>query len=32
MFRLNRQLWLVTVFTTLFLLGAMVAAMRKGVG
>lgn len=32
MFRLNRQLWLVTVVTTLFLLGAMVAAMRKGVG
>lgn len=32
MFRLNRALWLVTVATTLFLLGSMVAAMRKGVG
>jgi len=32
MFRLNRPLWLVTVVTTAFLLGSMVAAMRKGVG
>jgi hypothetical protein len=32
MFRLNRPLWLVTVVTTLFLLGSMIAAMRKGVG
>jgi len=32
MYRLNRQLWLVTVVTTVLLLGAMVAAMRKGVG
>ncbi|MFN2131900.1 MAG: hypothetical protein ACK2VD_15320 [Anaerolineae bacterium] len=32
MFRLNRRLWLVTVGTTAFLLGAMVAAMRRGVG
>jgi len=31
MFRLNRQLWLVTVATTVLLLGAMGAAMRKGV-
>jgi len=32
MFRLDRRLWLVTVGTTAFLLGAMVAAMRRGVG
>jgi len=31
MFRLNRQLWLVTVVTTILLLGSMVVAMRKGV-
>ncbi len=31
MFLLNRQLWLVTVATTVLLLGAMVIAMRKGV-
>jgi hypothetical protein len=31
MFRLNRQLWLVTVATTVLLPGAMGAAMRKGV-
>ena len=31
MFRLNRPLWLVTVATTVLLLGAMGAAMRKGV-
>ena len=31
MFSLNRQLWLVTVVTTGFLLGSMVVAMRKGV-
>ena len=31
MFSLNRQLWLVTVLTTGFLLGSMVVAMRKGV-
>jgi hypothetical protein len=32
MFRMNRQLWFVTVVTTLLLLGAMVFAMSKGVG
>ncbi len=32
MFRVNRPLWLVTVATTVLLLGSMVAAMRKGVG
>jgi hypothetical protein len=32
MFRLNRQLWLVTVATTVLLLGSMGVAMRKGVG
>ena len=32
MFRLNRQLWLVTVATAVLLLGAMGVAMRKGVG
>ena len=31
MFRLNRQLWLVTVATTVLLLGAMGVAMRTGV-
>jgi len=32
MFRLNRQLWLVTVATAVLLLAAMGVAMRKGVG
>ena len=32
MFRLNRRLWLVTVATTVLLLGAMILAMRAGVG
>ena len=32
MFRLNRQLWLVTVATSALLLGTMTVAMRKGVG
>jgi hypothetical protein len=32
MFRLNRQLWLVTVATTVLLLGAMGVAIREGVG
>jgi hypothetical protein len=32
MFRLNRQLWFVTVATTVLLLGSMGVAMRKGVG
>jgi hypothetical protein len=32
MFRLNRQLWLVTVATAVLLLGAMGVAMNKGVG
>jgi len=32
MFRMNRPLWLVTVATTVLLLGAMGVAMRKGVG
>jgi hypothetical protein len=32
MFRLDRQLWLVTVATTVMLLGSMGIAMRKGVG
>lgn len=31
MFRMNRQLWFVTVVTTTLLLGAMGIAMRKGV-
>ena len=31
MFRLNRHLWFVTAATTVFLLGAMGVAMRKGV-
>ncbi|MBN1273224.1 MAG: hypothetical protein JXB26_13235 [Candidatus Aminicenantes bacterium] len=32
MYRMNRGLWLVTVATTVLLLGSMIAAMRKGVG
>jgi hypothetical protein len=32
MFRLDRRLWLVTVGTTILLLGSMGYAMRKGVG
>ena len=32
MFRMNRPLWLVTVGTTILLLGSMVFAMSKGVG
>jgi hypothetical protein len=32
MFYLDRRLWLVTVATSALLLGAMGAAMRKGVG
>jgi len=32
MFRLDRDLWLVTVATTVLLLGSMGAAMRKGMG
>jgi hypothetical protein len=32
MFRLNRRLWLVTVGTTVLLLGSMGAAMSAGVG
>ena len=32
MFRMDRRLWLVTVATTVLLLGSMVVAMRKGVG
>lgn len=32
MFRMNRGLWLVTVATTVLLLGSMVFAMSKGVG
>ncbi|GMQ81853.1 MAG: hypothetical protein BMS9Abin05_1290 [Rhodothermia bacterium] len=31
MFKLNRSLWLVTVTTTVFLLGSMVQALRKGI-
>ena len=31
MFRLNRRLWLVTLLTTIFLLGSMLVAMRQGV-
>jgi hypothetical protein len=31
MFRLNRQLWLLTVATTMMLLGSMGVAMREGV-
>ena len=32
MFHLNRQLWLVTVVTSVLLLGSMGIAMRKGAG
>ena len=32
MFRMDRRLWLVTVATTVFLLGSMGVAMRVGVG
>jgi hypothetical protein len=32
MFRSNRGLWLVTVASTVLLLGSMGIAMRKGVG
>jgi hypothetical protein len=32
MFRLDRRLWLVTVVTTVLLLGSMGVAIRKGVG
>lgn len=32
MFRMNRRLWLVTVATTVLLLGSMVVAMSMGVG
>ena len=32
MFRMDRRLWLVTVVTTVFLLGSMGVAMYKGVG
>jgi hypothetical protein len=32
MFRLDRRLWLVTVTTTVLLLGSMGIAMRMGVG
>jgi len=32
MFRMDRRLWLVTVTTTVLLLGAMGLAVRKGVG
>jgi len=32
MFRINRSLWLVTVATTVFLLGSMIFAIYKGVG
>jgi hypothetical protein len=32
MFRMDRRLWLVTVATTVLLLGSMVFAMRRGVG
>ena len=32
MFRMNRQLWLVTVATTVLLLGSMVFVMYMGVG
>ncbi len=32
MFRLDRRLWLVTVATTVLLLGSMGVAMRRGVG
>ena len=32
MFRINRGLWIVTVASTVLLLGSMLVAMRKGVG
>jgi hypothetical protein len=32
MFRMNRRLWLVTVVTTMLLLGSMIYAMYMGVG
>ena len=32
MFRMDRRLWLVTVATSVLLLGSMLVAMRKGVG
>ena len=32
MFRMDRRLWLVTVSTSVLLLGSMLVAMRKGVG
>jgi hypothetical protein len=32
MFRMNRRLWLITVLTTVLLLGSMVFAMYMGVG
>ena len=32
MFRLDRRLWLVMVATSAALVGAMIAAMRAGVG
>ncbi len=32
MYRVDRRLWLVTVATSIFLLGSMGVAMRKGVG
>lgn len=32
MFRMDRRLWLVTVVTTVLLLGAMILAMARGVG
>ena len=32
MFRMNRQLWLVTVVTTVLLLGSMIFAMYMGIG
>ena len=32
MFRMDRRLWLITVVTTVLLLGSMGVAMRKGVG
>ncbi|MDX9956253.1 MAG: hypothetical protein RBT75_19310 [Anaerolineae bacterium] len=32
MFRMDRRLWLVTVVTTILLLGSMILAMARGVG
>ena len=32
MFRMARKLWLITVLTTILLLGSMGVAMRAGVG